>query len=310
MNGTASDLKQQQLAWFDKTSSLRKDGPVGHSNFVNSNNNNNANFNNFNNNSYSSGRFIASSPMLASSNNTRTSIANISTTVKKKPNQRLVYNVVNYLKIHYLNTAELDGKHVTAEELLRQTGADALNNRALFDSLQCNPKIGIDDSVHPYRFYYKPKYDVRTIDELSDLLAKSPDGIEITDLHDCYKGVTEDIRKLGADKRIFIIKNTETNRDVVYPNDPHLSVEVFPDFVRAWQRVAVPDESDLQLEMVRLGLKKKLEKDRVTQYKRPPPKERQKRNSKRKPRLVNTHLNPKEIDLTQDYSVPPPKPDK
>jgi len=211
------------------------------------------------------------------------------TTPKRKPNQRRIFDVINNLK-------KLDGQAATTAELFKNSGIE-MTDKALIELLQGNPKVTIDESLGYPRFSYKPTYDVRTSDELLDLLIKRPDGIDKTDLEDAYKNVEEDIKMLANTKKILKVRNTDKNTDVLYPNEPRLMLDLFPDFRELWKKVQVPDEADLQQEMVKVGLKKTLEMTKVRQLKRPPPKEKKKRQTKRKMNFHNNHLH--DIDLTQ-----------
>jgi len=234
----------------------------------------------------------------------RHSTANLTTShgLKRKACDSVGFNVL-YKALEYLKARKMEGKSATCSELCNKLNVDATT---LIQNLQGNPKITMDDSVSDYIFTYKPKYDVNSYDELRDLLAKSPDGIRESDLSDCYKGVKEDIKKLHEGKGIFKIMNTENKDFVLYPNQVELSVHVHPQFQEIWKKIKVSD--DLQDQMVKLNLKPKVEKDKVTQGFKHTSKERSKRTPKQNSkRIVNTHVKEFKIDLTRSYAMTGPQ---
>ena len=122
------------------------------------------------------------------------------TVQKARSNQRLLYDIVNYLR-----DAE---KPVTAVEIHEHTGHDLKTVPGLLESLQANIKVSYEDGWFTYKvnttpslvsilvpnLCIKPPYSLKNIHELSDLINKTPDGIELSELKDCYKTVDEDIK--------------------------------------------------------------------------------------------------------------------
>jgi len=183
----------------------------------------------------------------------------ITPVAKKKPNQRVIFDVVNHLK-------KLEGKAVTADELSKHLG---IEKKDLVEILQGNPKILIVESGRESKFSYKPTHDVRNNEEILDLIINTPDGIDQNDLIDAYRNVENDIKALADAKKIIKVKNSDQNTEILYPNETHLMIDLYPDFRELWKKVKVPAESDLQEEMYKIGLKKTIEKDKVHQLKRP-----------------------------------------
>lgn len=216
------------------------------------------------------------------------------TVQKARSNQRLLYDIINFLRD--------SEKPVSAETIHEVTGHDIKTIPGLLESLQANVKINYEDGW----FSYKPPYSVKNIHELLDLINKSPDGIEVSELKDCYKTVDEDIRQLKDKSDIVAILNTDTKYEVAYPNDPRYRIVVADDFKKTWFSVPLPaSDVDLEREMKAAGMKVLVEEEDMTPHKRPNKNKKEKR--KKILKYTNVHLQNTGIDLSKDY-VPDKKP--
>lgn len=214
-------------------------------------------------------------------------------TQKAKPSQRLLYDVINYLR-------DLD-KPASAEDIHTITGHDIKTTPGMMEALQSNPKISYEDGW----FSYKPPYSVKNIHELQDLINKTPEGIEVNELKDCYKTVEDDVKKLLEQRDVLVVQNADTKSDNVYPNDPRYRIAVADEFKKVWLSITLPDEVDLEREMKAAGVKLVEEEEEKAPRKLPSKKE--KKNKKRIVKYTNVHILGTGIDLTKDF-VPEKKP--
>lgn len=61
---------------------------------------------------------------------------------------------------------------------------------------------------------------------------------------DAYKGVMDDITKLQAEHRLYVITNSEAGGDVLYAPDPRVDVPVDEDLHTLWAEVGAKVPSD------------------------------------------------------------------
>jgi len=168
-----------------------------------------------------------------------------------------------------------------------------LKKKDILEKLKGNPKIRIEEDS---KFYFKPLHDVRNIEELLDLINLNVDGIDKSDLIDSYRTIENDMKILVDAKKILKVTNTVKNTEILYPNEPDLMIELYPNIREQWKKVKLPAEADLQEEMFRVGLKKTIEKEKVLQLKRPA--KEKKRNKKRKLNFHNNHIH--DIDFQKE----------
>jgi len=205
----------------------------------------------------------------------------------------MLYDVIKYLR-------DVE-KPVNAEDIHTATGFDLKTTPGMMEALQSNPKISFDDGW----FSYKPPYSVKNIHELLDLINKTPEGIEVTELKDCYKTVEEDVKKLLEQRDVIVVQNADTKSDNVYPNDPRYRIVIAEDFRKAWLSVALPDDVDLEREMKAAGVK--LVEEEADKAPRKLPSKKEKKAKKRIVKYTNVHMLNSGIDITKDY-VPEKKP--
>lgn len=207
----------------------------------------------------------------------------------------MLYDVINYLK-------NLDKPAATVEEIHTTTGHDIKAAPGMMEVLQSNPKINFDGGW----FSYKPPYSVKNIHELQDLINRTPDGIEVNELKDCYKTVDEDVKKLLEQREVIVVQNADTKTDNVYPSDPRYRIAVADEFKKAWLSISLPDEVDLEREMKAAGVKL-VEEEAEKAPRKLPSKKEKKAQKKRIVKYTNVHILGTGIDLTKDF-VPEKKP--
>jgi len=212
---------------------------------------------------------------------------------KAKPSQRILYDVIKYLR-------DLE-KPANAEDIHVAMGYDLKGTPDLMEALQSNVKISYEDGW----FSYKPPYSVKTIHELLELINKTPEGIEVSELKDCYKTVDADIKKLLEQRDVIVIQNSDTKFDNVYPNDPRYRIAVAEEFRKAWLSIPLPDEVDLEREMKAAGVK--LVEEEEDKAPRKLPSKKEKKPKKRIVKYTNVHILGTGIDLTKDYVAPEKK---
>lgn len=207
---------------------------------------------------------------------------------RKKSNGRVVYDVVNFL--------QRIGRPVTAHEIFEDTGADVSTGSTLLEILKENSKISYDDGW----FSYKPTYDIKNRDELSELISRAPNGIDSQELKDSYKTVHDDVKTLVEARKIIQIKNTDSNSDVLFPRDVRYDMELDNEFVDGWRGISIPDEVELEKRLLKAGLKRQDEVAEERQALKRAPQSKQKKQRKRRVKLTNIHVT--NIDLSQDFT--------
>ncbi|KAJ7554147.1 hypothetical protein O6H91_06G128500 [Diphasiastrum complanatum] len=177
------------------------------------------------------------------------------------------------------------------EEINEVCFVDVKGHKEVFESLKNNVKVAFDGQ----RFSYKSKHDLKNKQELLVLIRKVPEGIPMGDLKDSYLGVASDIQELKASGDIWVLMNSDSQEDVVYPNDPKIKIKVDEDVKQAFRRIEMPREFvDVERDLQKSGMKpasnsaRKQEMARVLGLsQKPKPKKR--RESKRT-KYTNAHL--------------------
>mmetsp|Transcript_16306 Transcript_16306/g.55520 ORF Transcript_16306/g.55520 Transcript_16306/m.55520 type:complete len:281 (+) Transcript_16306:178-1020(+) len=194
-----------------------------------------------------------------------------------------------------LNTLMEHRRPMSAREIMDACKVDVLTNKTLFTELRDNPKAHYDEPTQTWE--YKAKYNVKGRDGLLALVGKTPEGLPWADIKDLYNGIGEDLHALHAEGRLYLIRNIDTGKEVVYPRERRFEVNVDEDIVDLWNGVEVPtDENELKQMLADLGLPV-AERKSKSQYR--PSNERRKkirRQATRQAKLQNTHVS----DLLSD----------
>lgn len=179
---------------------------------------------------------------------------------------------------------------------------DVKNHKEVFESLKSNVKVSFDGQ----RFAFKAKHDLKGKAELLVLIRKVPEGLPMSDLKDSYTGVTTDIQELKASGQVWVLMNSDTQDDIIYPNDPRISVKVDDDLKQLVRGIEMPREfMDVERELQKAGMKPATNTARreamagVPRSQLPKPKQKKRRESKRT-KYTNAHL----PELFQNIPMP------
>ncbi|KAL3700350.1 hypothetical protein R1sor_018372 [Riccia sorocarpa] len=138
------------------------------------------------------------------------------------------------------------------EEINDSCFVDVAANKDLFESLKSNVKVSYENG----RFAYKSKHDVKNKQELLVLIRKVPEGIPMGDLKDSYPGVVNDAQELKASGDVWLLMNSDSQEDIVYPNDPKAKIKIDEDLKQLIRSIEIPREFiDVERELTKAGLK-------------------------------------------------------
>jgi len=198
---------------------------------------------------------------------------------RKVAEGKLMYDIIKYLK-------EKIEHEFTCQELYTATNIDIKSNIELQKSLQQNIKIRFEDD----KYSYKPKHEIKSKEDVFEVVIKSIDGVDMDELKDSNKKIEEFVTQLTTEKKILRIKNSETNNYILYPNDPAYKMDVCAEFKQFWFNTRVPvDDNDLKREMRTIGLTPTQQASDELKEKRSNER-RQKKKRKRIVKLHNTHV--------------------
>ncbi|OMH83260.1 Transcription initiation factor IIE subunit beta [Zancudomyces culisetae] len=169
---------------------------------------------------------------------------------------------------------------------------------AIFKEVTNNSKIIYNEANKT--FEYKPEFGIRNKDELLHMLEKNQGrgGISVRELKDSYIDISKAIQELKQDKKILTMDNKDGTPRVLFCNtdSENSKLSIDQEFKDIWTTLRVPDETDLEFEMNKAGLKQMEVFRTKSATDADAPREMKK---SRKFKITNTHL--EGIDLTQDY---------
>jgi len=178
------------------------------------------------------------------------------------------------------------------EEINDLCFVDVKNNKDVFESLKSNVKVAFDGQ----RFAYKSKHDLKNKDELLVLVRKLPEGVPMGDLKDSYPGIAADVQELKASGKVWVLMNSDSQEDIVYPNDPKIVIKVDDDLKQLIRGIDTPREfMDVERELQKAGMKPATNSARreamagVPRSQIPKPQKKKRRESKRT-KYTNAHL--------------------
>lgn len=182
---------------------------------------------------------------------------------------------------------------LTPEQINEACYVDLNANKAVFESLKNNPKVKYDGRA----FSYKAKHEVKSKDQLLALIQKYPKGMPVTELKDAYPSVMDDLQVLKAERKIWLLLNSDSQEDMVYPNDPRVNIRVDDDIKQLFRSIELPsDMLDIEKDLAKHGMKpatNTAERRAAAQILSIPPnskpKKKQREISKRT-KLTNAHL--------------------
>lgn len=188
------------------------------------------------------------------------------------------------------------------DEINEMCFVDVKKNKDVFDSLKNNVKVSFDG----HRFAYKSKHDLKNKQDLLVLIRKVPEGISNGDLKDAYVGILKDLQDLKASGQVWLLMNSDSQEDIVYPNDPKVQIKVDDDIKELIRSIEKPREFvDVERELQKAGMKpatntarrKAVSGLQGSQQKKPKPK---KHRDFKRTKLTNAHL----PELFQTLQVP------
>ncbi|PVV04440.1 hypothetical protein BB560_001062 [Smittium megazygosporum] len=221
---------------------------------------------------------VANQPVFAKPSIPKPSIANYSKIPQEAKSEAapvnrhtlsLLYSIINHLK------AKIDS--------------------ALEAQLKNNEKIIYNPEE--LSFEYKPVFDIRTKDDLLEFLIKraKTGGLAVKDLKDSHIDVTGMIQELKEEAKILTINNKDGSPRIIFYNPMPERIPINSEFKKTWLDLKVPDETALEFEMEKAGLKQMMIEKRKVEVED----SKKKKPKNRKIKITNTHL--EGIDLTQDY---------
>ena len=141
-------------------------------------------------------------------------------------------------------------REVGLDEVQRELGVDVLQVPRLLDSLKSNPMVTVVEEGDLVILRYTAKHAVKGRDDLLELIRRSPDGINSSELADSYKKVAIDTFALVKEGLVLEVARPRTlatsGRDerYLFPWDPRFDVRVDADVVAAWHAVPIPEGAD------------------------------------------------------------------
>ncbi|KAI8877104.1 hypothetical protein K501DRAFT_261010 [Backusella circina FSU 941] len=182
-----------------------------------------------------------------------------------------------------------------------RTKVDITKNPALWEKLVHNDKIDFDAANQT--FAYKPTYQIRSKEDLLELLIRKRNegGMDYKDLKDSYSKLGSAVEELASEGQILVVRNKDGNPRVLFYNEAEFNTPIDPEFKKMWSEISIPDETDLPKELENAGLKtmEVFEKKLVSE-----PKPKRSKTRHKRIKITNTHLD--HIDLSKDY-LPPKK---
>ncbi|XP_011627438.1 general transcription factor IIE subunit 2 [Amborella trichopoda] len=182
---------------------------------------------------------------------------------------------------------------LTPEQINEACYVDLNANKLVFDSLRKNVKVNYDGK----RFSYKSKHDVKDKNELLHLIRKSVEGIAVVDLKDAYPSVLEDLQELKTACQVWLLSNFDSQEDIVYPNDPKITIKVDDDIKLLFRSIELPrDMVDIEKDLQKNGMKpatntaKRKAMAQIDGIIRSKPKTKKKRELSKRTKLTNAHL--------------------
>lgn len=124
------------------------------------------------------------------------------------------------------------------EEINDLCFVDVKNTKDVFEGLKSNVKVSFDGE----RFAYKTKHVLKSKEELLILVRNLQDGVPMGDLEDSYPGIATDVQELRASGEVWVLTNSDSQEDIVYPNDPEIVIKVDEDLKQLIRAMEIPRE--------------------------------------------------------------------
>ncbi|KAG1684990.1 hypothetical protein DVH05_009820 [Phytophthora capsici] len=127
-----------------------------------------------------------------------------------------VYKILEYLRRVPMHKA------VSVADIFKHTGIDLSMDDQVEQRLKNNPKVRVQGD----QYAYQAKYDIKNQMQLLKILDRTPDGMPIEDLIDCYVGVEDDLKELTRTGEIICLKNADKGAEVYYSRGPAFLVDL------------------------------------------------------------------------------------
>lgn len=205
-------------------------------------------------------------------------------TIRKSPVGAQIKRVIDLL----LETRQA----LTPQQINEACYIDINGNKAVFDSLRNNHKVKYDGK----RFSYKSKHDLKGKDQLLSLIRAFPEGLAVVDVKDAYLSVMEDLQALKVAGQVWLLSNMDSQEDIVYPNDPKVTIKVDDDLKQLFRGIELPrDMVDIEKDLHKNGMKpatNTTQRRAMAQVHGVPskPKQKKKREISKRTKLTNAHL--------------------
>ncbi|KAI9228467.1 MAG: hypothetical protein DHS80DRAFT_15526 [Piptocephalis tieghemiana] len=190
----------------------------------------------------------------------------------------------------------------TIDQIAQSLGLDLKLDDELFKKVSSNTKIIFDPEN--VTFTYKPEHDVKSKQDLLDLLQRrrlEGGGMLVEDFKDSYLNIKEAMAELEKDGKILIVRKKDGYPRMLFYNDTVYNTPMATEFKELWNRYKMPMEAEMVAELEAAGHKTLRVRDsgprrHETQMKRGI-------TRTRKVKLTNTHL-AGIVDLSKDYAPP------
>eukprot|EP00246_Nothoceros_aenigmaticus_P008800 TRINITY_DN2386_c0_g2_i1.p2 TRINITY_DN2386_c0_g2~~TRINITY_DN2386_c0_g2_i1.p2 ORF type:complete len:289 (+),score=65.11 TRINITY_DN2386_c0_g2_i1:53-919(+) len=189
-----------------------------------------------------------------------------------------------------------------AEEINDLCYVDVKGNKEVLESLKSNVKVSFDGQ----RFTYKSKHELKDKLDLLKLVRRLTEGIPVGDLKDSYPGVLSDVQELKVAGEVWILTNSDSQDEMIYPNDPKIQIEVDDDVKQLIRSIEMPREfMDVERELMKAGMKpatNSARRDEISGIPRSQqkPKQKPKRRDSKRTKYTNAHL----PELFSKFQVP------
>lgn len=148
--------------------------------------------------------------------------------VANKPDLEKQFDVIHFLQAHR------SSGYLAPSVIYQRTGIDLLEDEAVAEMLQHNPKIRVElvpDPENPSlmiaTYAYQAKYNhVRDRASLLAQINRCKNGVPRRDLEDAYDGVERDLDILITAGDILAIHNTEDKTQILFPRGEAFLVEL------------------------------------------------------------------------------------
>lgn len=223
----------------------------------------------------------------------------------QKRSKKAADNLLPIVKsvIDYLSS---ERREHTRDEILDKVKVAEKTQDKLFTNLRDNVKIVYNPLGASGKGTYAYKIQFGKVKSIEDMISTLKEdkyklkGIDINDLKDAYKGSVEDLNQLQKERKVMIIKNTDTKSDVVFYLEP-TNAPILSDSVKnLWTSLAgsMPRADDMDADLEKMGLKpfksiKWAQDDENLKRKREMEEEensKKKKRQRKNAKKTNTHL--------------------